>query len=211
MKRTLIPVILSMVVLLPFVSADIDHRWEAHEVDSNPMNEPLITYQEKNVLYQDGSLKFFISNTTYPDGIYKLKIINGTFDGDFDPDRYYRSYDYYGEYYRDWGEGYEDEIISENPHLMGFELGFILWPSILDEDFWVEMELTVVHSGQEVYEEHHRIFVVGQPMIIEGSEIDITNEVIGTYSIAMGGSILFWGAIALIVFLARKGNKEAGN
>lgn len=210
MRRILIPVIISLVLLLPTVSADIDYRWEAHEDDTNPFIDPLIIYQEKNVLYQDAYMRFDISNSTYPYGIYKLKITNGTFDTMTDPDDRYRDHYEYGDFYREWNEGVEDEIISEKPLKYGFEYGFILWPELLDEDFWVEMELTVVHSGQEVYKEHHMIFVVGQPLVIEGSEIDITDDIIRTYSIAMGISILFWGVIAIIAFLVKLEKKGGG-
>ncbi len=208
MKRVLIPVILSLVLLIPAVSADIDYRWEAHEDDTNPFIDPVITYQEKNVLYQDASLRFDISNSTYPDGIYKLKITNGTFDTLGDSDDYYRNRYDNGDFYRDWYEGAQNEIISENPLKYGFEFGFVLWPDLLDVDFWVEMELTITDDGQEVYREHHMIYVIGQPLVIGGSDIDISNEVIRTYLIAFGISFFFWGTIALIAAFARRAKKE---
>lgn len=209
MKRSLLPATLVILLFIPLASADIDYRWEVEEQDTNPFMDPLIIYQEKNVLYQDASLKFEIRNSTYPDGIFKLKITNGTFALAEDPDGYHRYYE--EEFYRDhWWEGMDDEILSEAPLKFGFDIGFILLPDLLDEDYWLEMELTVTEGGEQVYEEHHRIFVVGQPMVIEGSDFDVSDDIIRTYSISAGISIAFWGIIALIVILARKTKKEGG-
>jgi hypothetical protein len=158
-------------------------------------------------LYQDQGILFNIVGSTDPNWTIEYDVANGSI-GTLSARGLRRLVEY-----DEWGEarhGGEEKGLLPSLEDQGPEwVGYILAPDYLDENFEMTMIVTIRNGTDEPIIEEHSFFVVGEPIVIEGSDPFDELKIGYIIGFAIIGGILFWGVPLLVDNLnkRKKGRK----
>ena len=166
-----------------FSNSGDDHHWRSIVVQSNDTWKKAVRYYALDVFYQNTPLGISLSipPNTYTD--VEISIENGTLiPGDLERGWYY-----------EWHDDRKNEIHQERP-LDNQE--FVMIPDELDINFEMTLTLRIINNDTEVYSEKHIFWVIGEPKVIPGTDLNEDVDIIGIYF-----KTLFASSLGMIIIV----------
>lgn len=166
---------------------------------SDPGWEPVIDYDLPSVFYQDRGILLHINDQQEGSLSILFHVQNGTIVvlDEWSIRRVQEDPEWGVERWNGESEGEFISMTNENTDVNGYMLA----PDYIDENYDMTLRVSVWNGSREIYWEEHSFFVVGEPVIIDGSdpfkEIVISNAFADT----MVGGFIFWGLVLAIYFI----------
>ena len=154
----------------------------------------ILHYNLSTVLYQNEILEFFFLESYDVYTNINLTVVNGTFVHDNDDYYEYMNYDYY-QYMGGNVDG--SSYISPNKK-------YHLIPNQLDINFELVLNVSIWRNEEEIYSEEHTFWIVGEPEIIPGVDLNEDVNLSEIYLKALWVSILIIGPLFGVIYLIRR-------
>jgi len=198
-----LPFLLLLTLMSPLIipSMAVDHRWHSSVEKSDESRPTMIGYTELDVFYQDDYLDFQIYEEIDGYDEVNIQVENGYFGVKDD----YHGYDYYDHYYDYYYYGEDGPVnILDSGFFMGQLYGYYLKPYEFDENFNLTLRLEIIDEGESVYLETHTFYVVGEPIVIPGNNINEGLPILEYVLLSITVSIIFWIIVYIIYIRIKK-------
>jgi len=186
-------------MILPSTGAD--YRWYSSIEKSDESRSTIINYSELDVFYQNNYLDFQIEeDISRYDKVY-IQVENGDFGIWADNNSIYANNRYYGPFF--YGERGPVNILEEDYYL-GELNGYYLKPYEKDVNFNLTLKLVIIENDLITYMENHTFYIVGEPIVIPGDDINVGLPIWEFIILSITISIIFWILFYIIIFKEKK-------
>ncbi len=197
-----------LVLLSPLImpSIAVDQRWHSRVEKSDESRPTMIGYTELDVFYQDDYLDFQIYEEIEGYDEVNIQVENGYFGVKDD----YFVYDYYDSYYGYYLYGDEGPVnILDTDFYLGEIYGYYLKPYEYNENFNLTLRLEIINDDESVYMETHTFYVMGEPIVIPGNEINEGFPIWEYVLLSITFSIIFWIIFYIVYSRIKKQRRNA--
>jgi len=168
---------------------------------SDESRPTIITYSELDLFYQDNYLDFrIVEDISRYDKVY-IQVENGDFGIKTDNNSVY-SYPRYLDFFF-YGEDGPVNILKAS-YSIGRLNGYYLKPYEKDLNFNLTLRLVIIENDQITYMENHTFYIVGEPIVIPGDDINEGLPIWEFILLSITVSIIFWIIVYIIYVRIKK-------